>query len=282
MSLYKALFTILISTLLISGSSAIGLLYYQQIREKQRHDPAYNIVAIVQSTTDAEALKTSYLAELLNLSVDYPTNLYDFSVTDARELLLKSPVIDDARVSKIFPGTIHVNYTLRHPIAFLADRTNTALDSKGVTFQFKPFFTPKNLPKIYLGVSLDELKASQQKNERLELALNLLDLAMTYYCDGGLVLSQIDVSDAWALSAGQRQIILIFEERIARVISGKPFMHSQIHVLRLPTINYHEQLANYLQLRSYLNLSNKTRFSESKALIIDLRLSELAFITPED
>lgn len=282
MPLYKALLTILISTLLISGSSALGLIYYQQIREKQRHDPAYSIVAIVQSTTEAETLKTAYLAELLNLSVDYPTNLYDFNVKDARALLLKSSVIDDAHVFKIFPGTIHVNYTLRHPIAFLSDRTNTALDAEGVTFPFKPFFTPKKLPKIYLGISFEELEERQQKNERLVLALNLLNLAMTYCCDGTLVLSQIDVSDAWAPSAGQRQIVLIFEERVATVHLGKPFMQSRMHTLRLSAINYHEQLASYLQLRSYLNLSNKMRFSESKGLIIDLRLSELAFITPED
>lgn len=282
MSLYKALLTILISTLLISGSSALGLLYYQQIREKQRHDPAYNIVAIVQSTTDSEALKTAYLAELLNLSVDYPTNLYDFNVSDASALLLKSPVIDNVHVSKIFPGTIHVNYTLRHPIAFLADRTNTALDVEGVTFPFKPFFTPKKLPKIYLGGSLEESEGMQQKNERLELALSLLNLSTTYCCDETLVLSQIDVSDAWAPGAGQRQIVLIFEERTATVVSGKPRSQSLMHTLRLPAINYHEQLANYLQLRSYLNISNKTRFSEYKGLIIDLRLSELAFITPED
>ena len=278
MSLSRAIQTILLSTLLISGSSTIGLFYYQHIWEKQRHDPAYQIVVVIQSTQDAEMLKTSYLAELLNLSVDIPTNLYRFKTNEASRLLLKSPVIKNANVYKIFPGTIHIDYTMRRPVAVLADYTNTALDIDGITFPLKPFFTPKKLPELFLGLEQDSVLANKDKH--LLLALSLLSLINSKFTDQGYILSRVDVSDVSAPSCGQRQIVIIFEKSVTKVIDGEPSTHVESHTLRLSPENYHSQLANYLVLRSFLQKKKEQEIS--KDMIIDLRLSDLAFITKED
>lgn len=294
--LKKALLYIFLSVFIVSGSSAIGLFYYKYIREKQKEDSTYDIVAIIQSTPNVEKFKTVYLAELLRLSIDYPTNLYTFNVDWAKKQILQSPVIKEVNLFKILPGTILVDYVPRHPIAFLADYTNTAVDEDGVPFPFNPFFTPKNLPQIYLnrnrqGKEIEKMTWGVPiKNEHLDLAFNLFKAATTYCSDTMSSLLRIDVSEAFALSYGQRQLVLIFEERIPKIVKGHPILWTDTHTLRLSPHNYSEQLANYLVLRAHLREHPNRLESmdiypgivvKEKGIIIDLRLSQLAFITKE-
>lgn len=291
----KAFLTILTSVVFISGSCALGLAYVQHRYNAQKFDPQYQIVALVQSSPDVEGLRTVYLAELLNLSIDRPSNLFRFNANEAREKLLAFPVIKDASVKKIRPGTIHVDYALRKPIAFLSDYKNAAVDVDGVVFPFKPFFTPKVLPEIALGE--DEGVSSsgvvtwgnQLGGPRIQLAFSLLHLALGKCCDEYASLTKVDVSQAFALSYGQRQFVLVFEDRIPRLVEGKPVTIIHSHLLRLSPENYHQQLANYLVLRSYLRQQDRSRHlsAETSSTVtaapttIDLRLSELAFFSTE-
>ena len=286
LSVKQALLWILLSVCVVSGSSFVGLMYYQHIVEKQRSDSAYQIVAVVQTSPDNEGLKTSYLTELLDLSIDRPKNLYEFDVEDAAKKLLRLSVVKDVKIRKIRPGTIHVDYSLRKPIAYLADYSNTAIDVLGVIFPFKPFYTPKKLPEIYLGEDEGEVLpvwGGGVKGRRKELAFTLLNLS-SQYCDGSSFLCSIDVSESFASSKGQRQIVLVLEDRILRVVDGQTILCIYPRILRLSNDNYKEQLGNYLVLRAYLReldrnspLSDQSNIQKAKAIIVDLRLSELAF-----
>ena len=89
----RSLIWILVSTLLISGSAFMGWLYFLHVKERRLHDDQYRIVAIIQSTPQADALKTLYLAELLGLSLDRPINLYQFNAKEAAQTLLSHPLI---------------------------------------------------------------------------------------------------------------------------------------------------------------------------------------------
>lgn len=285
--LKRAILSIVLSTFLLSGSCLLSLLYYQHIREKQRRDPAYQIVAIVQTSPDSEGLKTAHLAELLGLSVDHPRNLYSFSTKEAVQNLLQLPVIKEAHIRKIRPGVIHVDYTLRKPIAYFADYANTAIDAEGVLFPFKPFFTPKRLPEIYTGEEVEGIWGATVNSKGKKLAFDLLSLAPDY-CDEMSSISRIDVSKAFALSDGQRQIVIALEDRIARVVDGKSVLCIYPRLLRLRPDNCRRQLANYPALRSYLRKKDRAAppsdngvVVQAKATIIDLRLSELAFFVAE-
>ena len=88
--------------MLISGSAALCLLYYQHISAQSAQDDRYEIIAIVQTCPQNETLKGVYLAELLNLSVDQPTNLFRFKTKEAVRKLLQCPMIKNASVKKIF------------------------------------------------------------------------------------------------------------------------------------------------------------------------------------
>lgn len=290
---------IALSVFIITGSCALGLLYYSHTRAVQRHDPANHIVALVQTSPEAEGLRTAYLVELLGLSVDHPTNIYSFDTSSARLSLLQSPVIKEASVRKIRPGTIHVDYTLRKPIAFLANYMNAALDAEGIVLPIKPFFTPKRLPEIVIGFDESADKEQQPplvwgealKGKSLDLAFALLDILSHQCCDELSSLCRIDVSKAYAPSYGQRQVVIVLEDRIPRLIEGRPLQNTYPRIIRLMPDNYQQQLANYLVLRTHLRQQDKMSVEaaampsdgsfRAKATIIDMRLSQLAFISSE-
>lgn len=289
--LNQALFWILLSTLLVSGTAAIGLLYYQYIKEIHANDDAYRIVAIVQTVPENEGLKTVYLAELLDLSLDKPLNLYRFNTKEATRKLLSSPLIKEARVKKIRPGTIYVDYIMRSPIAFLADYSNTVIDGEKYLFPYKPFFTPKRLPEIYLGASLsdrsnDILWGVPVEGEPVELALSLLHYLQKKFGHEACQVKRIDVSKAYASSCGQREIILMLEEQMEHTVKGKTRHYQFPRILRLNTESYLQGLANYRVLQKHLLKQElSTLAANDKALvkqpvrIFDLRLSHLAFVS---
>lgn len=278
-----ALFWILLSTLLVTGTAGLSLLYFQYIKELHASDDTFRIVAIVQTTPEAEALKTVYLAELLDLSVDQPSNLYRFNSKQARQKLLASPLIKKAAVKKIRPGTIYIDYVVRKPIAFLTDYTNTVIDAEGVLFPYKPFFTPKNLPEVYLGVQHPNDQTHSDpwgklvQGKPMELALSLLHSLNKNYCSNSCFVRRIDVSKAFAPSCGQRQIVLVLEDQFHSSAA-------ESHILRLGTDNYLQGLANYFVLQKRLTESDNSKFlsqdgTKQMPKIFDLRLSQLAFIS---
>ena len=101
--LSRAILLILVTILLVSGVAFMGWLYFLQVRERRLNDEQYQIVAIIQSTPQGDVLKTAYLAELLDLSMDHPINLYQFDVKKGIKTLLANPLIKSASIKKILP-----------------------------------------------------------------------------------------------------------------------------------------------------------------------------------
>src|SRR5262245_51245666 len=112
-SLRRAILYIVLSLLAISGTCAIGLGYIHYIRNKRIQDPHFKGVAIAQCCSEKEALPTAYLAELMELSTDQPVNLYQIKTTELERRLSRSALIKQAKVSKVSPGIIFVDYVLR-------------------------------------------------------------------------------------------------------------------------------------------------------------------------
>ncbi len=303
MPVSRALAWILVSTILISGSCTVAWVSYSHVRMIRTINPTYNIVSIVQTGPEREALKTVYLAQLMGLSVDCPTNLYNFRAEQAEKQLLSSPVITNARVKKNYPGTIYIDYTARYPVASLYDYANTALDDDGCIFPIKPFFTPKKLPEIYFGLPPFGLKVSKEgsdaanepggewnvplKGKKLQLALSLLRLFSSPMYRDSFHVTRIDVSSAYLESCGGRQVILTVEDRVFRMCEGKSVLYVYPRVLRLTTRHYLRELGNYLRLRGHL-LVREEKISSPPAegkdvvlaapMTIDFRVPQVAFI----
>jgi hypothetical protein len=284
------------------GSTVLTLLLFfgvYWIFSKQRlarlTDEKYKIVSIIQTGPEKEALKTSYLAELLGLSVDAPISLYALNLKKAAQKLLSSPLIKEAKMKKIPPSTLYIDYEVRKPIAWLADYSNTAIDREGFLFPGAPFFAPKNLPEIYLGMppfgaetDLEGRKGGEWltpiKNRYLNLALELLEFLEGSPWREGLHLKRLDVSNAFAPSLGQREIVLFTKEEIIIRQNGQEVICVFPKILRLAPKDYPQQLTNFFALRKSMiedyrkQIVSHTEGGRFSPRIIDLRIPQLAFI----
>lgn len=291
LSLSKAFLLIFLSVCLISGTFGLSLCFYKHLKRLKYADPAYTIVALVQTSADADGLKTAYLAELLDLSIDRPVNLYSFNSKEAESKLLKTSVLKTVKVRKILPGTIHVEYAKRKPVAYYGDYANTAVDAEGVIFPFKPFFTLKNLPEVITGYDLlsepgickECIWGQKIKNRWLDLAFDFLSL-QPLFLKNQTHLKCIDVSHAFAGTVGEREVVLMLEDRIVRVKDGRSILCVYPRHLRLSVDTYHQQLANYFSLQKHLKEMERRQSMEAKeeaeqsiTTVIDLRILDLAF-----
>lgn len=291
--LSRALLWIFMSTLIVSGSTTIGILYLEHVKELRSQNPQYRVLAIIQSSPEKETLQTVYLAELLHLSIDQPMNLYRFDSREAVNKLLACPLIKEATIKKIKPGMLYIDYTMRKPIAYLGDYQNAAVDKDGFLFPFKPFFTPKKIPEIYLGtnqpgeLALEEFNwGSCIKDERFDLALSLYEHLEAEGYASSSIIKKIDVSKAYEPSYGQRQIILVLENQVEREVNGQSYFYSFPRILRLDPEKYVDGLARWRVLFHYLQKNElETPLNEMKLVmsgpekVIDLRLPDLAYIT---
>lgn len=265
--LSHALLWILFSTLLISGSAFMGWLYYLHLKDRRLNDDQYRIVAIIQKSSQKEALKTMYLAELLGLSINKPANLYQFDVREGERKLMASPLIKKATIKKIRPGTLFIDYQMRTPVAYLENYTNTAIDEEGFLFPFRPFFTPKKLPAFYLSLE-EEAKWGESLSNRLHLnlAFNVLK-SLESLKDCNVQIKRIDVSQAYEDSFGNRQIVVVLKEK-----DGHGEKCAETY-LRLNTEKYAQNLVNYVTLSRRV----ENKFADEIKLI-DLRIDHLAFV----
>ncbi|HEX4839379.1 MAG TPA: hypothetical protein VFU89_02935 [Rhabdochlamydiaceae bacterium] len=249
MKLVQSLTWIVGSALLITGGA------YKAIQHHRSRDfqmaPVY-LCRIVQTGPQREALKTTYLAELMRISADRPITAASFDPISAQKRLLLCPLIKEAKVKLTAPDTIYVDYTVRQPLASLYDFENIALDDEGVPLPVSPFFSPKKLPEIYLGIR-NFYWGRPLKDRNVELALTILQLLNRL----SLQVKRLDVSKAFLLSLGRREVVLILEEQ------------GYTKALRLTPKNFAQELGNYLELRPKLPYV---------AQIIDLRIPQLAFI----
>jgi hypothetical protein len=286
LSLKKAWAKIAQSVALISLPLWLVFFGYQLWQMGRQRSARYTITNVIQTGPEREALRTVYLAEIMGLAQDHPTNLYRFSIQEAQRKLLSCPVIAQANVAKIPPNTIYVDYTVRHPVALLYDYSNTALDKEGVTFPLNPFFAPKRLPEIYLGMEDALSWGKPLQGRKVALALQQLQALYAPSYEELFRVLRIDVSKAFAPCIGQQQIVLIVEDTLRR---QEPWGLTTYHfprLLRLSTDNWQQNLRDYLALREELivgkmehsrNASHQTTVHFG-ATIVDLRLPGVAYL----
>lgn len=284
------------------GSSCVTLLLsfggfwlYKDWKVKRMTDERYRIISIIQTGVEKEALKTAYLAELLGLSADAPSQLYALDLKKACAKILASPLISDVKMKRIPPSSLYIDYTIRKPMALLTDYSNTAVDKDGYLFPVAPFFSPKQLPEIYLGLpsfgapeDAMERKGGKWneplKNRYFSLALEVLQFLEESPLAEGMKLERIDVSNAFAASLGQREIVLKIEDELTLQKESKEWVCFFPKLLRLAPKNYKEQLAHFFSLRRNMLEDYKKQlavFGEGGRFavrIIDLRIPQLAFI----
>lgn len=291
----QALWCLIGSTVLTFSLSLTGFFYWKKIRHQRLLDPRYRITSIIQTGPEKDALRTSYLAELLDLSVDRPISLYGLNLKKAKEKLLASPLIATAQIKAIYPSTVYIDYEVRRPVAWLCDYQNVAVDREGYLFPVVPFLSPKELPEIYLGLppfgkpedAFGREGASWKKpleNPYFKLALEILEHLQTGPWREGFHVKRIDVSNAFAKSLGSREIVLFTEEELLVTKEGREVSCIFPKILRLAPKEYPQQLTHFMALKKGMMEEYRKQLVTSPdagrfALrIVDLRIPQLAFV----
>jgi len=294
-TLRQAIVCLLGSTLLTLALSLGSYYLWTKHRQTRLNDEKYRIVAIIQTGPEKEALKTAYLAELLSLSADQSLSIYAFDLKKAERKLLSSPLIRDAKIKRLPPGTLYIDYEVRKPIAWLADYQNTGIDRDGYLFPMTPFFSPKQLPEIYLGMPAfgsQEDRSGRKggqwltpvQNRYLALAFEILQFFEGSPWKEGLRVKRIDVSNAFAPSLGQREVVLFTEEELNVRQNDREIVCVFPKILRLAPKDYSQQLGNFFALRRSMmedyrrQLASIQQSGRFAPRIIDLRIPQLAFV----
>lgn len=239
------------STIVLSGGVVLALSLKQKWNSEVRTNPKFAIHSIIQKCSSVESLSTDYLAECLGISTDRSYTLFEHSANYLTTVLESSPLIKSAKVSKILPSTLHIEYSLRQPVAILQDYQNTVIDDEGVLFPLQPFRTPKLLPEITLG---------DQSEQKMQLALELLSSFKNYPLPRPSLksLARIDVSRAHTPQLSHREIILVFNSDSDKLV-----------FLRLPSNAWRRALKQFFKL-PHDQLPDK---------VIDMRLPNAAYVT---
>lgn len=228
--------------------SCITLFYFCLSYFEKREVPKTPIKVIAQTGPLKEGLKTDYLAELLDLSSDHPKCL---EIEEVEKTLLKSPMIKTVSASYLNPETLYIDYTVRTPSFILLDIENRALDDEGIAIPLTPYFTPKKLPELYLGLQKPEEFTQVYSQKKRHLTHKLQQILSPD-------LVRVDLSHVEESSLGKEEIVVVVKPK------------DKYHYLRLPTKGFEKQLSHYLSLKEKI---------EEEELIIDLRLSDLAYLT---
>lgn len=264
-SIGESLKKITLSTLVISGTAWAlwgGFHYFLWTRS---HDLHYQLKALIQTGEEKEALPTYFLAELIGVSKEVPVNLYELNLRRMEEKLKSFPLIASATLTRSLPSSLSIDYQIRKPVAFYGDLSNTAIDSKKVLIPFSPFFTPKNLPTLYLGVGPLWKWGHKLDHVRAELGFRLLDRLKSELKDSGFDIKVVDVTRCELESRGACQIVV----HLSRPIEG-----SQVWLI-LDPLHYNEGLSRFKAI-----VENCPDLIEiNKGYVVDLRLDNLAYLT---
>lgn len=279
--LWQSIFWIVGSALFVSGTAHKVLQNSWGKKEKNQEKVKEMVSFIVQTGLQKEALHSDYLAELLDLSQDRPTLFQEFNEGEAQKKLLSSPLFQEARVRKISPNMVYIDYTVRKPFGWSTDFVNVALDREGYLFPMSPFFSPKKLPEVYLGKeAISGIYGETQPSFELPLKGKFVDVAFRVLecfkgCEKDFFrVKRVDVSQSFFPTLGKRGITVMVENEYPNFVFST-------HFLRLSTASFSKEIANYLNLRPHLIELEEQKIQKGEKLpdkVIDLRLSQLAFI----
>jgi len=267
----KKLFVLLFSFVVLVAIST-GILLLQT--EKTSQQTFFPIKTVVQKSLSKEKIKTDVLIAYLGLGEN--EDLKTFDLQKAEEKLKVFSLLKEVKLKKVYPQTLHIEYRLRTPFFLVQDCENMASDKEGYLFPIQPYLTPKNLPKVFLGI--EPIFAGKKLDApSFVLAKGLLTLLFEFT---DLQVKKIDVSKAYIPQYGNREIRLSIEDRL---FNGSKIFYFPF-VLRLSSNQFNKQLANFLNLRKEMLKDYQKQLKAAqvshrfKERIIDLRIENLALI----
>lgn len=255
----KEVFKILLGSMAVTLSVGISCLFCLPLFLKMWKEKEAPIQKIAVISRSVETIPIAYFSQLLGLSSDQPLSFRDFSVKKAEASLEKTGLFKKIKATLIKKDTVFIDYALRTPIALCAEKENTALDEEGMFFPLFPFYTPKKLPLVTIGFDSEKKKWGESLAEDKRILIGNL---LSAFPDEKV--EEIDLSQSQALTLGKREIVAVLSKE------------GYTHTLRLTPRNYQEQIPHYHRLSREILKDHK------QSVVIDLRLTQVAFFTDEE
>jgi hypothetical protein len=279
LSIKQAIFVI-ISVTCCTVAVVVGAYTFQMMRQVEKaKSPKYAVLGIIQKSASQDMLKTDQLAAFLGLSSDVPQNLYAFDMGLARRKLLSLPFMKKVSIQRIEPNLLSIEYELRTPKWLLADYENVAIDQDGYLFPITPFFSPKSLPQIFLGLPAFQGEPDLQgrrggtwnqalQGKHMALVRDIFELEKTFHPHFEMV--SVDVQKTFCASKNCEIVLRLKEKKI----QGIQDVHICEYLLRLPQEGYKEAITRFFEHKASFEPLRK----KEHLLIVDLRLDRIALV----
>lgn len=217
----------------------------QSLKKNEQNNQKYLIQKILIKGQNGDFLSGDLFAELVDVSICDPTPFFAFDTQETKKKIKKTGIFRKIDFRKKRPDCLVVIYALFDPIAIVEDQANTLLNEEGRVMAYRPFFSPKKLPKVILGEHL----AWNQKiaTEKWLLIQSILSL------DAQMI--TIDLRFCWEQKKQYKELVLEVERK------------SIFDLVRLNPATFEEEWKQYLQIKEMLPLEPQ---------IVDLRYKDMA------
>jgi len=222
---------------------------------KKETSPLY-LKTIVQKTTTIESLSPRFFSDYLGLSPKGRSlHIQNLDIRKIQKKLSEFPIFEKVQSEFTPQGELLVSYELRRPLFSLLDFSNCGLDSLGFFIPMAPYYSPKKLASIFLGIKNLEWNKAYDIKEAVEI-LNFF----SPYLSEDFNIKLIDLSHLKESIPARREIIVTIAFAKAS------------HFLRLNPKHLHKALDRYMLLFKEPTLQEQI----IRDVIFDARISRFA------
>lgn len=219
-SVLRELLTIVIVSSCFWGALFGALWWHNSQQHHRQSDARFVLKRLASRSTTPDRLPLGVLTELLDLNSETESSLFAIHPDTARQRLLACPAVANARVWRLLPHTLGVEYALRPPVATIAGLKNVGVDRYGTLFFLFPFYAPKHLPSLVLPIqsvkSLSEAQRAVYLAKETPIALRLLERLQQVVGPRHIIVESIDLVHLKEHNVFRREVVVVFSSLLAK------------------------------------------------------------------
>lgn len=199
------------------------------------------LTTLIQKTPTIQTLSPRFFSNYLGLNpCGKNIDIRKLDITKINKKLKQFPIFKNIHAEFTKDKELLLSYHLRNPCYLLKDYSNCAIDEEGYVIPLNPYYSPKKLPYLYIGIA--ELSWSQSYH--IDLAHQVVDFFINHKIDQ-LSIAMIDLSRMRSNIKSHHEVIVTVE-----------FL-DKVHYLRLNPANIEKALTRYVSLFKETELRDK-------------------------
>lgn len=215
-SVLKLTCRIVFVSALLWGALLLAWAWHSRQRQALAWDPRFVIRDIAVRSQGPDQVPNHVLCSLLGLGASPSTSLFAFHPDAWAQKLLQCPSFAKAKVWRLLPGTLGIEYRLRDPVACIAGASNIGIDGSGRLFFLTPYFAPRRLPSILLPAveakTLAELQEKVAVQKEAKVALSLVNELSRMGVQWNFAVASVDLVHYREKNAFRREVVLVLAD----------------------------------------------------------------------